>query len=929
MKNEISLFVVSLCIVMGCAESSANLSDETEEFIEESTESDEIDEPHEEPIENTEACKTPADCVEVPISCDVCQENDRQCEGQDLLVCRKNDAGCLVWTRDRDCAQTGWCDPLAKRCDFCEEKCPDFPKRCGVGGVQTCHEDAHGCAVWHTVPCERDEHCDAFSVSCVDGCENRCQMGEKRCENDTEYRCEPSEEGCSTWVEDKICGFGQYCIENQCDEGCGEDCDPFTIIIMPDTQHYTISSSGIYQQQTQWIVDHRESENIRMVMHLGDVTDGNRKIQYERAIAAHNLFAAAGIPYTISTGNHDYKKGDSGVDFVARDRSLFAHYFNDAYFRNGFEDASWFHGFKSSANMFATFHVGHLKFAVFALEFFPRKDVLCWAENLISTQLRDHYIILTTHGYLTHDASNFSSGKYSSGSNGDIPFGAMGADIYTELAARHSNILMVISGHVSDAEHRERTTYAGNQLHEMLVDYQSEKPCTSSTCDDACGALADAGNGWLRKMTIDPRMQRNEDGSLKPNVHVSTLSVIDEYQQNKRLFCSELNKSESYQYYASDLEASDHQYDLTWDFSKAIDYRDSSQGRLAFTSRNINEIANDTEDGSQLRPAIAVHRESGAFAAVWEDDGDDDGIYDIKARIFCAGGCPDNKQAVVAQSDSISLMHPDIAMDGSGNFVVTWEIPDTAVAIRGFYAFGKEMFPKVQILSASQPSVAMDNDGHSVLVWTQDDHVVMRGFHPDGSAWFAQKWVSEGTDPDVACDKSGHFVLTWVQDHQIMARGFAPSGAETMPTFRVNAKSGNYTHPAIAMNASGQFYIAYEDADKNRILARGFTASGESLKEETVLSTTKNATEPAVCLSDHGKAVVTWTAPELNDGDIRKVTISAAQQLVKEGSAATFTQGLQTTSDIGCTADGRYVLLFSDDRPSRGKTDILARGFDE
>ncbi len=910
--------------------------------------------PSNDPENETMPCKDEDDCANVPDSCDICTAGNRKCNGSTLFVCKKNARNCLTWTVQEDCASSNsWCDNSSLACTQCEETCAPGMQKCRDNGIATCSLDTHGCAVWNvSTPCSGDQHCDDITTSCVSGCVSNCHENERKCDKNQIMSCQRSEQGCLVWQAEKTCDFGETCTGASpvCEKVCGNECDPFSIVILPDTQHYVLTTNGIHKKQTQWIADNAKKENIRMVMHMGDVTDGNRKTQLERAIAAHNVLAEAGIPYTISTGNHDYKEGDSGVSFVSRDRSLFTKYFNDAYIQNGYHDSSWFHGF-NSANMYATFNVGHLKFAVIALEFFPRKDMLCWAENLISNELRDHYVIITTHGYLTNGASTDT--KYGSGSNGDISTGALGNDIWNELVSRHSNIIMVSCGHVSDSEHRDRKGNTGNTIHETLVDYQSEKPCESSSCHStACGTIKDGGNGWLRLLKIDPVNTKNADGTLIPNVTATTISVLDYYSSQKTMYCSSVN-TESKNYYAPKPTDNDHNYKFTLDFATPLEYKYSNGDNLAFTTRDVNEMKDDTLDGNQYAPAIAVNRSTGAFVVTWEDDADNNDIRSIQARIFCPGGCSDIQQFEVA-SGSESLHNPDIAMDKAGNFAVVWETSSSDIYMRGFDAKGNETFKSQKVCSSSgkrkKPAIAMSADGDFVVTWEDTSvsnelpQVYFKGFHADGSQNIAEQNIHatvEGLQrkPDVAMADDGTFVITWEDDtdqndaYQINAKGYTADGKERIPEFTVNTVgTGQQLNPSIGMNQSGTFFIAFEDdSDGNGkflIIGRGFDKDGNEIVKDTTLSASNEETEdPVVCVAEDGKAVFGWTAKALNSNDVQRRVLTTKHKLEDEERASRFYGGPQKSPNIGCSADGRYIFVYSDDRVESGLTNIHARGF--
>ncbi len=47
----------------------------------------------------------------------------------------------------------------------------------------------------------------------------------------------------------------------------------FTIIALPDTQHYSEAFPHIFTAQTQWIVNNKDARNIVFVTHEGDVVE--------------------------------------------------------------------------------------------------------------------------------------------------------------------------------------------------------------------------------------------------------------------------------------------------------------------------------------------------------------------------------------------------------------------------------------------------------------------------------------------------------------------------------------------------------------------------------------------------------------------------------------------------------------------------------
>ena len=58
---------------------------------------------------------------------------------------------------------------------------------------------------------------------------------------------------------------------------------PFTIAVLPDTQEYVKAYPHIFTSQTKWIAKNIDKHNIVFVLHEGDITDNNSKIQWENA----------------------------------------------------------------------------------------------------------------------------------------------------------------------------------------------------------------------------------------------------------------------------------------------------------------------------------------------------------------------------------------------------------------------------------------------------------------------------------------------------------------------------------------------------------------------------------------------------------------------------------------------------------------------
>jgi len=257
--------------------------------------------------------------------------------------------------------------------------------------------------------------------------------------------------------------------------------EDFTIIAMPDTQHYVDNggaNAANFYAQTQWIVANKDALNIRFVTGLGDITENGNTFDSEWQIAntayttienpvTTNL--PEGIPFGLGVGNHDQ------TPFAGGDTASTAK-FNQYFGINRFAGRSYYggqHGIDND-NSYQLFSGGGMDFVIIHMEYdtTPLPSVLAWADSVLQTH-SNRRAIVTTHWMV--------------GMGHPAPFSAQGAAIYNELKDR-PNLFMLLGGHVH-TEGRRRDTFEGRTVHSILSDYQSRP---------------NGGNGLLRIMTFSP-----------------------------------------------------------------------------------------------------------------------------------------------------------------------------------------------------------------------------------------------------------------------------------------------------------------------------------------------------------------------------------------------------------------------------------------
>ena len=716
--------------------------------------------------------------------------------------------------------------------------------------------------------------------------------------------------------------------------------DSFTVVLLPDTQYYTEEpddADNPYYHQAQWIVDQKEAYDIRCAVHLGDMTDNNALGEWQIADTAHAILDSAAIPYSAMPGTHDYPRPDGTVK-----RDL-ANY-NDHFGPDRFAGEPWYGGHfgDENASNYIYFDDGDLHFMVVSLEFAPTKDVLCWANNLIQDH-PDHRVIVVTHCY----QENGGDHRTDCGTHYNV-IGSGGDVVWQELASRHSNVFLVLSGHITDSEHMVRVGNAGNLVHEVLTDYQNEEPCSSGLCLGACDGPEKIGNGWLRTVEFIPGENR---------IQFSSHSAEDGNGAffpggTPKFFCND---------YAGNPGHSDHTFSIDYDMTSTFGpYLYNDGGTSRFNDRTVNSVGS----GQQLDPAVAMNADSG-FVAAWEDDQNENGFYQVYARGFAGGGCEAFADIVVASDASGQQVNPAVAVDAAGNFVVAWqddrdENDKYQIRLRGFHADGSERFPDMTVNSAEagqqlDPSVAMDAGGNFVVVWEDDQdlnglyQVYMRGFNPDGTERFSDRVVNSNVsgqhlDPSVDMNPGGDFVVAWEDDndengkYQIYARGFNTDGTERFADMTVNSvNDGQQLGPAVAMDSGGGFVVAWED-DQNlnglyQIYARGFNADGTERFADMTVNSIDDGQQlaPTVAMDLDGDFVVAWEDDKDGNGTYQVYARgfdAGGVERFGDRAVNTDSTGQQLAPAIAIDGDGNFIVAWEDDVDDNDFYQIVARGLD-
>jgi hypothetical protein len=238
----------------------------------------------------------------------------------------------------------------------------------------------------------------------------------------------------------------------------------------------------------------------------------------------------------------------------------------------------------------------------------------------------------------------------------------------------------------------------------------------------------------------------------------------------------------------------------------------------------------------------------------------------------------------------------------------------------------------------SNPAVAADANGNFIIVWnsqgqdSSSNGIFGRQFNSDCTPaddefQINTTTVGNQTEPAVAMNSSGFFIVAWqgpgVSAEDIFARRFDPGGQPLGGEFRVNTiTAGSQLSPAVAMNSDANFVIVWESADvpqqgKRAICGQLYNHTGAAIGAEFVINDNNEPVcrYPAVVMPDNGKFIVVWVRDSTaNSIWVRHFSANGtAPYLAKKVSDTDFTS--LTCPGIAIDANGNYAIVW-DGHPS-------------
>ena len=223
----------------------------------------------------------------------------------------------------------------------------------------------------------------------------------------------------------------------------------FSIIWITDTQYLSERFPSNFDALCNWIVDHEEILNAKVVIHTGDIVQHpESKKEWNRASHSMGILLNNDIPYCWDAGNHDQF---GSTDWYGKNYSAF-----DTRIMS--EKNYWVSDKFDGKNTALRFRAANWDFLVINIEFQPRYEVLKWVNQLLELY-PNYYAIIATHAYLN------GMGEYEEWTN------SYNQEYFEQkILASHSNVFMTLNGHFMDGN-RTSKIFTDNR-HELFFNYQ-------------------------------------------------------------------------------------------------------------------------------------------------------------------------------------------------------------------------------------------------------------------------------------------------------------------------------------------------------------------------------------------------------------------------------------------------------------------------
>jgi hypothetical protein len=290
----------------------------------------------------------------------------------------------------------------------------------------------------------------------------------------------------------------------------------------------------------------------------------------------------------------------------------------------------------------------------------------------------------------------------------------------------------------------------------------------------------------------------------------------------------------SYQRYPSIAMEPDGDFVVAWESNLQDGYGYGVVARrFASTGApSTAEILINTFTVGQQHDARVALDGAGDFVVVWQSDGQDGYVGSIWGRRFNAAGAAQGPEFPVNSTVFGEQRNAAIGAESNGDFVVVWQSgasqdgSDFGIFGQRFTSSGSHVGAEFLVNDKTEdgqryPEVAVDGDGDFVVTWAssdgQDYDIYGRRFDSSGvpqGPHFLVNTTFTGSQEEsrVAMDAKGDFIVVWGDQGSgdVFARSVTASGLTQLVAPVVNTfTAGIQAEPAVGVDTAGDFVVAW------------------------------------------------------------------------------------------------------------------------
>lgn len=350
-----------------------------------------------------------------------------------------------------------------------------------------------------------------------------------------------------------------------------------------------------------------------------------------------------------------------------------------------------------------------------------------------------------------------------------------------------------------------------------------------------------------------------------------------------------------------------------------------SRKLLSVTPVGPETQVNTFTTNGQTKAAVASDS-AGDYVVVWQSFGENASSYGIYGQLYAASGARRGGEFQIDTATNGANSFPAVAMDSAGDFVVTWQGNTDGssghyeVYARRYNSSGVPQSGQFEVNTfnnggQTRPAVALDQTGDFVVTWLSFSQYNSQP--PNEFAMYFQRYNASGVaqggetlagyaenvggvftaTPSIGSDATGNFVI----DLGSQAQRYSASGA-SLGSVDLSSVSDGY----LAMDLSGDFVVTSDSGTQM------FNAAG--VPQGSLLPLGGESAKAA--MDNAGDFALTWQAADASGLGIYGQFVSSTGVAGNIVRVNTYTVGNQEQPAVGMDATGDFVVAWQSGNPA-------------